>query len=126
MVLKKFWNLPDFQESEHQKEGEIARRTLWRLGRCAANPPNFRSLSFDPPARFWEVAIGSVDFESIRPIVFGLCRSRSFFDEALIADSSSILQGEIDPSSRVNFGSAFSAQFGSRFAHCFGLKVFFI
>jgi hypothetical protein len=31
MVLKKFWDLPDFQDSEHQKESEIARRTLWRV-----------------------------------------------------------------------------------------------
>ena len=90
------------------------------------NPPNFRCFPFGPPPGSRKLPLVELTSNQFDQSFFGLCRSRSFFDEALIADSSSILQGEIDPSSRVNFGSAFSARFGSRFAHCYRLKVFFI
>jgi len=90
------------------------------------NPPNFGCFPFGPQPGSRKLPLVELTCNQFDQWFFGLCRSRSFFDEALIADSSSIPQREIDPSSRVNLGSAFSAQFGSRFAHCYRLKVFFI
>lgn len=81
-VSKKFWNLRDLQESEHQKESELAQRTLKRV-RWAS-----KSVS--------GVAIGRVDFQSIRPIVFVCPGRRVSLDKTVITDSSSILQREIE------------------------------